>query len=154
MNQERELGWNDSIPADADEFTLLPEGEYAFQVETFERTRFKGSSKLPPCNQARVHILINGTIIKHNFFLHTKCAGLICAFFKAIGAPEANGKIQVDWNKILGATGRCKVSIRKWKGDDGVDRENNEITRFLPPPPLSPNAGTQEQEQIKDDLPF
>ena len=43
---ERELDWNDEIEKDSD-FTLLPEGDYDFTVESFERGRHPGSDKLP-----------------------------------------------------------------------------------------------------------
>ena len=49
---DRELSWDDTIDANADEFTLLEPGEYEFQVLGFELP-FSGSPKLPPCPQAR-----------------------------------------------------------------------------------------------------
>jgi len=47
--EERELGWEDIISKDADEYeyALLPEGDYNFTVESFERGRHPGSEKLP-----------------------------------------------------------------------------------------------------------
>ena len=53
--------------------------------------------------------------MEHNLFLHSKCEGLICAFFKAIGARKSGERLKMEWNKIAGATGRCQVGIRKWK---------------------------------------
>ena len=40
---ERELGWDDEIEKDSGEFILLPEGDYDFTVESFERSRHGGS---------------------------------------------------------------------------------------------------------------
>ena len=37
----RELGWDDEIEKGAD-YVLLPEGEYDFTIESFERGRFEG----------------------------------------------------------------------------------------------------------------
>lgn len=34
---ERELNWDDEIEKDGNEFVLLPEGDYDFTVESFER---------------------------------------------------------------------------------------------------------------------
>lgn len=38
----RELGWDDEIEKGAD-YVLLPEGEYDFTIESFERGRFEGN---------------------------------------------------------------------------------------------------------------
>ena len=55
---ERELDWNDEIEKDSD-FTLLPEGDYDFTVESFERGRHPGSDKLPACNKAILKLRID-----------------------------------------------------------------------------------------------
>lgn len=66
---ERELGWDDQIENDGADFVILPEGDYNFEVVSFERGRHNGSDKLPPCNKATIHIKVKGeegeTIIKH-----------------------------------------------------------------------------------------
>lgn len=132
---DRELGWEDSIEKDS-EFTLLKEGDYNFTVETFERARHPGSEKLPPCNKAIVSIHIDSpegsTTIKHNLFLHTKCEGMLSAFFEAIGQKKKGERITMDWNKVSGSTGRCKVKIHNYKNKDGEDRQSNQISRFYP----------------------
>lgn len=132
---DRELGWEDSIEKDS-EFTPLKEGDYNFTVETFERARHPGSDKLPPCNKAIVSIHIDSpegsTTIKHNLFLHTKCEGMLSAFFEAIGQKKKGERITMDWNKVPGSTGRCKVKIHNYKNKDGEDRQSNQISRFYP----------------------
>lgn len=130
---ERELGWDDEIEKDSD-FTLLPEGDYDFTVESFERGRHPGSEKLPPCNKAMLKIRIDseeGTaVISHNLFLHTKTEGMISAFFSSIGQKKKGEKVKMNWNAVIGATGRCKVIVRKWKGDDKEERQSNDIRKF------------------------
>ena len=69
----REFGWEDTIEHDSTGFVLLEPGEYEFWVDSFERARYSGSSKLPPCNQAVVMIKIMSEdgqecTIKHNLF--------------------------------------------------------------------------------------
>lgn len=133
----RELGWDDQIEKDGPEFILLAEGDYDFEVVNFERGRHPGSEKLPPCNKAIVHIKIEtpegSATIKHNLFLHTITEGMLCAFFTAIGQREKGQKVTMNWNKVMGSTGRCKVGIRNWKGDDGRDLKSNEIKKFYEP---------------------
>ena len=45
---DRALSWDDEFTNEQQEFVLLPEGEYAFEVTGMERARFEGSAKLPP----------------------------------------------------------------------------------------------------------
>ena len=131
---EREFGWEDIIENDGPEFTLLPEGDYDFKVLSFERARHPGSAKLPPCNKAIVHIEIDSpegrTVIKHNLFLHSKCEGMLCAFFSAIGQRKRGEQLRMNWNTVPGSTGRRKVGIRTWTKDDGSEGKTNEIKRF------------------------
>ena len=133
---ERELGWDDEIEKDGGDFILLPEGDYDFVVESFERGRHPGSEKLPPCNKAMLKIRIDSeegaAVISHNLFLHTKTEGMISAFFSSIGQKKKGEKVKMNWNAVIGATGRCKVVVRKWTGDDKEERQSNDIKKFYP----------------------
>lgn len=138
MEQERELGWNDAIEKDGSDFELLPEGDYDFEVLSFERGRHAGSEKLPPCNKAVLTIKLTGangntTNITHQLFLHTKCEGLLCAFFTAIGQRKHGERLNMNWNLVPGSKGRCKIGIHEWKGNDGEVRKSNEIKKFYEP---------------------
>lgn len=133
---ERELGWDDEIEKDGGDFILLPDGDYDFIVESFERGRHPGSEKLPPCNKAMLKIRIDSeegaAVISHNLFLHTKTEGMISAFFSSIGQKKKGEKVKMNWNAVIGATGRCKVVVRKWTGDDKEERQSNDIKKFYP----------------------
>jgi hypothetical protein len=131
---ERELGWDDEIQNDGEEFTLLEPGEYSFFVKSFEKKRFAGSAKLPPCNMATLKIRIEDkATVEHNLYLHTKTEGLICAFFRAIGSRKHGERIVPDWSKVPGSSGRCVVEIREWTGRDGNVMKSNQIKKFLDP---------------------
>lgn len=134
---EREFGWDDLIENDMPEFVLLSEGDYDFEITSFERARHGGSEKLPPCNKAIVHIKINGqegsTTIKHNLFLHSITEGMLCAFFTGIGQRKKGEKLTMNWNKVVGAKGRAKVGIKKWVSNEGKEVTMNEIKRFYEP---------------------
>jgi len=137
MNEERELGWNDQIENDGPDYVVLPEGDYDFEVISFERGRHNGSDKLPPCNKATLHIKVKGeegeTVIKHNLFLHTKTEGMLCAFFTAIGQRKKGERITMNWNAVPGAIGRCKVGVKEWTNDKGEKIVMNEIKKFYEP---------------------
>jgi hypothetical protein len=136
---ERELGWDDQIENDGSDFVLLPEGDYNFEVVSFERGRHNGSDKLPPCNKATVNIKVKGaegeTVIKHNLFLHSKTEGMLCAFFTAIGQRKHGEKVTMNWNAVPGSVGRCKVGIKKYEG-----KEYNEIKKFYEPAEGQPSG--------------
>ena len=56
--QEMCMDWNDAIENDGQEFVTLEEGDYNFTVTGFERGRFPGSVKIPPCNKAAITIAV------------------------------------------------------------------------------------------------
>ena len=58
MNTDRALSWDDEFTNEQQEFVLLPEGDYAFEVTGMERARFEGSAKLPPCSMAKLTLKI------------------------------------------------------------------------------------------------
>jgi hypothetical protein len=137
VNVDRELGWDDAIENDGPEFVILPDGDYDFEVIEFERGRHAGSANLPPCNKAIVHIKIQGkegiSVIKHQLFLHTKTEGLLCAFFVGIGQRQKGQRITMNWNKVVGSKGRCKVGTRTWTNNEGKEMTFNEIKKFYEP---------------------
>ena len=47
MSEElgREFGWDDVIQNDGQEFEPIPEGDYDFVIDKFERSRSSGSAK-------------------------------------------------------------------------------------------------------------
>ncbi len=129
--------WNDEISNDST-FVLLPKGEYDFTVKLFERGRHQGSDKLPPCNKAILTIEVsdgkgNSAELKHNLFLHSKCEGMLCSFFTAIGQRKRGEPLAMNWQKVIGARGKCKVDVREWRGNDGELRQSNEIKSFTEP---------------------
>lgn len=130
----REYGWDDTIEKDS-EFVLLPKGDYDFEITALERGRYAGGDKLPPCNKATVSVLLKApdlpeVTIKKDLFLHSSVEGILCAFFSAIGFRQKGEKIAMNWNKVVGATGRCHVDIRKWVSEKGNEIESNEIKKW------------------------
>lgn len=136
---ERELGWDDEIENDGSPSILLPAGEYEFTVESFERSRFPGSEKVPPCNQATLKLGIDApeghATISCNLFLHTKFEWKLCQFFTSIGQRKHGEKLKMDWRTVPGAKGRCKITRGKYTSNrDGKERDKNDIDEFLAPP--------------------
>lgn len=137
-NMPRELGWDDEIQNDSEPYEVLPEGDYNFRVEKFERARHSGSDKVPACNKAILTLSVwsdqgKGTVMT-NLFLYSKFEWKLCQFFTAIGARKRGEPLRMNWNAVTGATGRCHVGVRKWTSNvDGKEREANEVTEFYEP---------------------
>jgi hypothetical protein len=154
---ERAYSWDEPVidkPNEGGGFVLLPAGTYPFTVTKFERSRHEGSAKLPACPKAIVTIEIDGgdlgkTTRAENLFLHSKCEGLLCAFFTSIGHRKHGEPLRMDWGRVVGARGYAKVGVRKFekkdKNPDGsvAYGESNEVKQWLEPPTNGTAAATK-----------
>lgn len=150
-NIERELGWDDEISRESD-FTIIPEGDYDFTVTGFERGRYDGSEKLPPCNMAIDTLAVtlpdgSAANIRHRLFLHTRCEGLLSAFFTGIGLKRKGEPLRMNWNAVPGAHGRCKITVRSWKGKNDENMQSNDIKKFYDPIALETQPQYQQAPQ-------
>lgn len=147
--QDRELGWDDEISKES-EFQLLPAGDYDFTVTNFERGRHAGSANLPACNKAIVSIAINSergkTTLKENFFLHTSTEAFLTEFFTGIGQKEKGKPVRMNWNTVIGSTGRLKLKIRNWTDKNNQPRQNNEVQSYYPKEVTAQQAPPQQQQ--------
>lgn len=139
-NKGYELDWDAEIENEGSEFIVAEPGDYDFVVTAFERGRFQGSAKMPPCNQAKLTIRLeipggDGTCeIKHNLFLHSKTEWKLCEFFTSIGQRRSGQRVAMNWNAVIGSRGRCKVSKRSFESNkDGKTLWTNDIDKFYPP---------------------
>lgn len=149
----RELGWDDEIQRDDSPFQVLPEGDYRFTVKKLERARHSGSEKIPACNKAILTVAVSnagasGDVLT-NLFLHSKFEWKLCQFFTSIGQRRHGEAMRMNWGAVPGATGVCHVGVRKWTGNDGKEREGNEIAEFYDPErapqiPAGPSQVVQE----------
>lgn len=130
---ERELNWDDEISQES-EFTLLEDGDYDFEVTKFERGRSNGSEKIPASNMAILTLRVsNGsasTSIIERLILHTKMEWKLSQFFCSIGQKKHGEPLRMNWNKVLGAKGRCKVYVDTYTTDRGEERKTNKISKF------------------------
>lgn len=138
-NTGRELGWDDIIEHDST-FVVLPEGDYPFVVTGFERGRFNGSEKLSACSMAIVTLDVSDPIsgqtatVTENLPLHTKMEWKLCQFFTCLGLRKHGERLQMPWNRVIGAHGWCRLNINRWTGQrDGREMENNRVDKFLAP---------------------
>lgn len=144
--QERELGWDDEIVKDAEEYIFLPDGDYDFVVESVERARFNGSDKSPACNMAKVKVCIaipqGETHLTTNLMLHSKYEWKLSSFFASIGLKKEGQPLKMNWN-IAGYRGKCSVGHREYNGST-----YNDIKKFYPAE-ASPTPQYQGQNQTQ-----
>lgn len=128
--QEREIGWDDVIEHDS-QFIEISEGDYDFFVQSFQRERFNGSEKMPPCNIAILKLIINyngqQVPLEYRLFLHSRSEWKLSEFFASIGQKKKGEKLRMNWNKVPGSRGRCKIGFRMYEGN-----KYNDIKKFYP----------------------
>lgn len=127
-----ELGWDDEITKES-EFIILPEGEYDFRVDMFERGRFDGSEKMSACNKAILTLKVmspEGEVtIKDNLLLHSKTEWKLSEFFKSIGHKKSGEPLRMNWSLVPGSKGR--LLVEQYTGKNG--NIYNQVKRYLEP---------------------
>lgn len=88
MNQKENMAGMMKYKMNGPEYVVLPDGDYNFKVTGFERGRYEGGEKIPACNMAIITLEIENNkgicFIQNRLFLHSRCEGLLCAFFTCI----------------------------------------------------------------------
>ena len=145
VTEGRELGWDDPIEKDSIERIVLPEGDYDFTIESFERSRSKGQGKLPPCNMAIVTFSIHNPHgedinVNENYILHSSLEWKLSELFSSIGQKKKGEQIRMNWNTLAGSSGRCALIVHKYE-KDGEQREINRIKTLYPYGPKKFQAG-------------
>ncbi len=138
----KEIGWDEEVEKGS-EYTLLPAGDYDFTVESFERSRYEGSDKVPPCNRALLKIRIDAqkgtTVMNESLLLYDKMQWKLAEFFLSIGAEEKEGRVKMNWQMVPQSTGRATIEVRPDKNDP--NKKYNHVKKFLPKPKKQFKAG-------------
>lgn len=132
MNME--LDWNDSIQKD-EGWVELPEGDYDFTIDYFERSRSKGEGKLPPCHMAIVYFNVHTpdgqeVQIRENFILHRSLEWKLSQLFRSVGMKQKGEKIHMDWNALPGLSGRAHIVLEPGMKDP--TKKYNRIKELYP----------------------
>lgn len=134
-NRNMQLGWNDSIEDDGQEYVILPEDDYNFTVTNFERGRFNGGAKIPACNKATITVQVEykdkSITVKFDLLLYRTVEWRISSFFRSVGQKKHGEKLTMDWNKIIGAKGRAHFKPRTYTNQNGEEKQANDIERFI-----------------------
>ncbi len=139
------LDWDGEIEKE-NEFILLPSGEYDFTVVDFARQRFEGSEKMSACPVAKLTLEIasdKGTVtVFDRLMLNSKMEWKLSSFFGAIGQKRHGEKLKMNWNDVIGSTGRAKIKTREYNG-----RKYNEVQSYIYKEDVIPSRGTGSSYQ-------
>ena len=134
QNNNMFLDWDDAIESDGQEFVILEEGDYNFTVTDFERGRFPGGPKIPPCNKAALTLQVKTpdgvAICRTDLLLYKTMEWKLSAFFRCIGQKKHGERLVMDWNRVIGSRGRAHFKPRAYTDRDGNERQANDLDRF------------------------
>jgi len=129
------LDWDSPIENDGKSVYLFPDGSEV-RFEVIELTR--ATSRNLNCPMARLRLRLHDpshpeleNVIIENLVLHTSCEWKLCEFFTAIGQRRHGDKLMPRWGEVVGAGGRCKVSVDSFKKRDGSEMQVNRVKSFL-----------------------
>ena len=136
-NFDREFDWNDTIEKDSS-FVELPEGDYDFVIDHYERGRSQGSDKIPASNMAIVFFNIRSddgyeATIRENFILHSKLEWKLSELFCSVGLKKKGEALKMNWNALPGLSGRAHVTLDPDKKDP--TKKYNHISKLYPKEP-------------------
>ena len=141
-NDDGVLDWdsrfNQADARSADTPSLLPDGDYDFMVDDFERGNYPGGKKLPPCPKAILTLKIVDADSKahkvfNNIFLCKSTEWKIAEFFESIGLIGPDGEVDMaNWDKVVGRKGRARIKQRTYTNRDGIQKTVNDVEAYLP----------------------
>ena len=128
------MDWDDALENDGQEYVVLEEGDYNFTVTDFERGRFPGGTKIPPCNKAALTLQVKTpdgiAICRTDLLLYKTMEWKLSAFFRCIGQKKHGERLVMDWNRVIGSRGRAHFKPRAYTDRDGNERQANDLDRF------------------------
>lgn len=134
-NNNTALDWDATIENDSEGYVVLPAGEYNAVVESFDRARHNGSAKIPPCNKAVLHLLVDGpdgpVPVKCDLLLYSSLEWKISSFFRAVGLKKHGERLRMDWGAVCGKRLRLHIRPRTFTTAEGEERTVNEVDKFV-----------------------
>lgn len=131
---ERAFEWEDEIEKDSS-FVELPEGDYDFVIDHYERARHAGSEKIPPCNKALVFFKVTApdgreATIQENYMLYSSLEWKLSELFCGVGLKKKGEKLKMNWAALPGLKGRAQISLDADPKDPSI--KYNHIKKIYP----------------------
>ena len=160
MDDNRPLGWDEDFVVQESDFVTLEEGDYDFEIVSFERTQYSGSDKVPPCMRLDVKLRVtdgvNTTTLTEKMFLLQKFAWKLSDLLVSVGAAKTRDNARPSMiTQCIGMKGRCHVT--KTPGNNAGTffnnvskfhkKAENQLSGFTPAPSATPPAQFTSQPQ-------
>ncbi len=111
----------------------LEEGDYEFVVDDFKRT-FAKDNTTPVLE---LTLKIGDTTVRDWLHFKKNAEWKISQFLISIGMKKHGEPAKVDFDHLLGAKGRCHVTIRPYTKNDGSEGKGNNVGNYLEPPKMA-----------------
>ena len=135
MDNNYTFDWDSEINNEDSGFVLLPEGDYEFTVDKFERGTFDGSDKLPPCKKAIVTFTIYGendnTTVTENFLLCGALEWKLSSLFLSVRMKKHGEPLRMNWNGLVGQKGHCHIYVDKYQKKNSVPEKKKRKNYFM-----------------------
>ncbi len=143
----REIGWDEEISEERQDYEPLPPGVYTFKVHSMERARFAGSEKMGPCNMASLDLVVEDAEGKErhvfdSLYLHKKAEWKLSQFFLCIGQKKTGVPLTPNWNEVPCSQGKVELIINSYTDKNGNPKKNNRVSKYLPYEPKKFTAGS------------
>ena len=129
------LEWDGVLESDGSEITVLPEGDYEFEVKNVTRGSFPGSAKMCACNKVTLTLEIKSeqgdAYVYDDLILHKVMEWKLSQFFLSIGLKKKGEKITMDWSKVLGAKGLAKIGVKEYTDKQDNLRTVNRVEKYI-----------------------
>ena len=146
-----------NLELDDNQFTVIPEGDYHFTVDSHE-VGYATSDKMPPntqqitCYRDVPYMDESGQVqhakVKNNLNIYKKALFAVRQFVECIGMVPEKGKMSVDLDKIDGLTGVRAITINQTKRGNDV----NNVQTFYPPSKVPAVTANDEAWEKLDDF--
>ena len=141
----KEMAWDANLDYTENSFEPVPEGDYDFTIDRFDRGRSKGEGKLPPCNMATVYFTLHApdgreVTVRENYILNTALKWKLSELFCGVGLLKPGESLKMNWSALPGLTGRAKVSLQP--GFKDPEKKFNRIDKLYPKQPAKFTPGS------------
>lgn len=130
-----ELDWDDEIENTGT--VDIPDGEYDFIVDHYERSIIGGDGKYSGGKMAVIYCnILAGNAepqVRTNIIMNKNFEWKLAQFFICLGLMEdkKDAKLKMNWSMVGGARGRCKIEHKPNFND--ATKKHLEIAEFLKP---------------------
>lgn len=107
----------------------LEEGDYDFEVEDYKKTYAKDN--VTPV--AELTLRIGDTTVRDWLHFKKNAEWKISQFLIGASLKKHGEPIQVPWDKLIGAKGRCHINVSTFTKRDGTEGKGNNVAYYIEP---------------------